>query len=100
MLVSLWLAVTAVGQTARRFGCRFHLPLPASPSMQQQSLENIPVPLTVTQTAGNKEDGHMPEPRCFDEMTLQDGAIRPVYGKIASWLAATPATLLASRRAQ
>ena len=42
----------------------------------------------------------MPEPRCFDEMTLADGAIRPVYGKIASWLAATPAGLLAARRSQ
>lgn len=42
----------------------------------------------------------MPESRCFDEMTLADGAIRPVYGKIARWLAATPAELLASRRSQ
>jgi uncharacterized circularly permuted ATP-grasp superfamily protein len=42
----------------------------------------------------------LPEVRCFDEMTLADGAIRPVYGKIASWLAATPAGLLAARRAQ
>ncbi len=42
----------------------------------------------------------MPEPRCFDEMTLMGGAIRPVYGKIAKWLAATPAALLASRRSQ
>ena len=42
----------------------------------------------------------MPEVSCFDEMTLADGAIRPVYGKIASWLAATPAGLLAARRAQ
>ncbi len=42
----------------------------------------------------------MPGVRCFDEMTLADGAIRPVYGKIASWLAATPAGLLAARRAQ
>jgi len=42
----------------------------------------------------------LPEARCFDEMTLADGAIRPVYGKIARWLAATPAELLASRRSQ
>lgn len=42
----------------------------------------------------------MPEARCFDEMTLADGAIRPVYGKIARWLAATPAETLASRRSQ
>lgn len=42
----------------------------------------------------------MPEVSCFDEMTLVDGAIRPVYGKVASWLAATPAGLLAARRAQ
>jgi len=38
--------------------------------------------------------------QCFDEMTLADGSIRSVYGKIASWLAATPAGLLAARRAQ
>src|ERR1700732_472627 len=55
---------------------------------------------TMTKTLGDKECGPMPEPRCFDEMTLADGAIRPVYGKIASWLAATPAGLLASRRSQ
>jgi len=42
----------------------------------------------------------VPEVSCFDEMTLVDGAIRPVYGKVASWLAATPAGLLAARRAQ
>jgi uncharacterized circularly permuted ATP-grasp superfamily protein len=36
----------------------------------------------------------------FDEMTRNDGSIRPVYGKIARWLAETPAELLASRRAQ
>ncbi|MCI0600573.1 MAG: circularly permuted type 2 ATP-grasp protein, partial [Beijerinckiaceae bacterium] len=42
----------------------------------------------------------MPEPRCFDEMTLMGGAVRPVYSKIAKWLAATPAALLASRRSQ
>lgn len=44
--------------------------------------------------------GQMPKPRCFDEMTLPDGAIRPAYAKIASWLAATPAALLNSRRSQ
>jgi len=44
----------------------------------------------MTQTVGDKERGQMPEPRCFDEMTLADGAIRPVYGKIASWLAILP----------
>jgi uncharacterized circularly permuted ATP-grasp superfamily protein len=54
----------------------------------------------MTHTVGDKERGQMPQPRCFDEMTLADGAIRPVYGKIASWLAATPAGLLASRRSQ
>ena len=42
----------------------------------------------------------MPETPCFDEMTLANGAIRPVYGKIASWLAATPAGVLAARRSQ
>ncbi len=42
----------------------------------------------------------MPELKCFDEMTLANGAIRPVYGKIASWLAATPAGVLAARRSQ
>ncbi|MCI0465552.1 MAG: circularly permuted type 2 ATP-grasp protein [Beijerinckiaceae bacterium] len=42
----------------------------------------------------------MPEPRCFDEMTLGDGSIRPVYAKIANWLAATSTGLLASRRSQ
>jgi uncharacterized circularly permuted ATP-grasp superfamily protein len=36
----------------------------------------------------------------FDEMTRGDGSIRPIYGKIARWLAETPAELLASRRAQ
>jgi len=38
--------------------------------------------------------------RCFDEMTLSGGDVRPVYGKIARWLKATPAEHLASRRAQ
>ncbi|WP_051952762.1 circularly permuted type 2 ATP-grasp protein [Methylocapsa aurea] len=33
-------------------------------------------------------------------MTVADGAIRAVYGKIARWLAATPAETLASRRSQ
>jgi uncharacterized circularly permuted ATP-grasp superfamily protein len=36
----------------------------------------------------------------FDEMTRIDGSTRPVYGKIARWLAETPPELLASRRAQ
>ena len=58
------------------------------------------MPPAMTKTAGDREHGAMPEPRCFDEMTLADGAIRLVYGKIASWLAATPAGLLASRRSQ
>src|ERR1700730_10898672 len=58
------------------------------------------MPSAMTKTAGDREHGAMPEPRCFDEMTLADGAIRPVYGKIASWLAAAPAGLLAARRAQ
>ena len=39
-------------------------------------------------------------PRCFDEMTLADGATRAVYGKVARWLTDTPSELLASRRAQ
>ncbi len=39
-------------------------------------------------------------PQCFDEMTLADGEIRAVYGKVARWLAETPGELLASRRAQ
>ncbi len=39
-------------------------------------------------------------PQCFDEMTLADGQIRAVYGKVARWLAETPDELLASRRAQ
>jgi uncharacterized circularly permuted ATP-grasp superfamily protein len=34
----------------------------------------------------------------FDEMTLGDGSIRPHYGRIARWLAETPAELLAFRR--
>jgi uncharacterized circularly permuted ATP-grasp superfamily protein len=38
--------------------------------------------------------------RYFDEMTLADGDVRTVYGKIARWLEATPAEHLASRRAQ
>ena len=42
----------------------------------------------------------MPEIQCFDEMTLADGSIRPVYGKIARWLASTPAGVLAARRSQ
>jgi uncharacterized circularly permuted ATP-grasp superfamily protein len=42
----------------------------------------------------------LPDAHCFDEMILADGAIRQVYGKIASWLAATPAELLSARRAQ
>ena len=36
----------------------------------------------------------------FDEMTRIDGSTRPVYGKIARWLAETPPELLSSRRAQ
>jgi uncharacterized circularly permuted ATP-grasp superfamily protein len=47
-----------------------------------------------------REQGQLSGVRCFDEMTLADGAIRPIYGKIANWLAATPAGLLAARRAQ
>ncbi|WOJ90640.1 circularly permuted type 2 ATP-grasp protein [Methylocapsa polymorpha] len=46
----------------------------------------------------SEERKQLQEERCFDEMTLADGGIRPVYGKIARWLAATPAELLASRR--
>ncbi len=42
----------------------------------------------------------MGDGRCFDEMTLSGGDVRPVYGKIARWLKATPAEHLASRRAQ
>jgi len=42
----------------------------------------------------------LPEIQCFDEMTLADGSIRPVYGKIARWLASTPAGVLAARRSQ
>jgi uncharacterized circularly permuted ATP-grasp superfamily protein len=38
--------------------------------------------------------------RCFDEMTLAGGAIRPAYSKIARWLEATPAEHLSSRRSQ
>lgn len=51
-------------------------------------------------SSAGREQGQLPEARCFDEMTLLDGAIRPVYGKVASWLAATPAELLAARRSQ
>jgi uncharacterized circularly permuted ATP-grasp superfamily protein len=40
------------------------------------------------------------EGSCFDEMTLPDGAIRQAYGKIARWLASTPAEMLGSRCAQ
>jgi uncharacterized circularly permuted ATP-grasp superfamily protein len=36
----------------------------------------------------------------FDEMNGCDGGIRPIYRKIARWLAETPPELLASRRAQ
>ena len=42
----------------------------------------------------------MGDGRYFDEMTLADGDVRAVYGKIARWLKATPAEHLASRRAQ
>src|SRR6202043_936433 len=69
-------------------------------SMQEQPFEKGHVTPAMTKITGDKERGQMPEPRCFDEMTLADGAIRPVYDKIASWLAATPAGLLAARRAQ
>jgi uncharacterized circularly permuted ATP-grasp superfamily protein len=68
--------------------------------MQQQRSENARFPPTIAPSAGTKEFGQMPESRCFDEMTLGDGAIRPVYAKIANWLAATPPALLASRRLQ
>jgi len=40
------------------------------------------------------------EPVCFDEMTLPDGKIRPVYEKIAHWLANTPSSFLSARHAQ
>ena len=40
------------------------------------------------------------EAQFFDEMTLSDGAIRTIYSKIARWLEATPAEVLASRRSQ
>jgi len=36
----------------------------------------------------------------FDEMTRSDGIPRPIYGRIARWLAETPCELLASRREQ
>jgi uncharacterized circularly permuted ATP-grasp superfamily protein len=38
--------------------------------------------------------------QCFDEMKKADGAVRAIYGKIARWLADSPAEHLASRRAQ
>jgi uncharacterized circularly permuted ATP-grasp superfamily protein len=47
-----------------------------------------------------KERNRLGNGRCFDEMTLADGQIRSLYSKIARWLAATPAGLLASRRSQ
>src|SRR5450631_4019516 len=51
-------------------------------------------------SSAQRKRGELPELRCFDEMTLAGGAIRPVYGKVASWLAATPAEVLAARRSQ
>ncbi|MEJ0096591.1 MAG: circularly permuted type 2 ATP-grasp protein [Methylocella sp.] len=48
----------------------------------------------------NKERKRLGDGRCFDEMTLADGEIRRVYGKIARWLATTPSDHLASRSAQ
>lgn len=58
----------------------------------EQGKASAPLPET--------RSGQPPKPRCFDEMTLSNGAIRPVYSKVASWLAATPAEVLASRRSQ
>src|SRR3984893_15795924 len=89
--------VIAAGQKACSLGRRSP---PRKPLvlMQQQQSENARIPPNIT--AGTKEFGQMPEPRCFDEMTLWDGAIRPVYAKIANWLAAAPPALLASRRLQ
>ena len=68
--------------------------------MQKPPIENTHIPEPAVPEAGTREFGQMTEPCCFDEMTLRDGAIRPVYAKIANWLAATPPALLASRRLQ
>jgi uncharacterized circularly permuted ATP-grasp superfamily protein len=68
--------------------------------MQQQSSHNSSTLPTFTNAAGGTSGEQMAGLQCFDEMTLTDGAIRPAYGKIASWLAATPAALLNSRRSQ
>jgi uncharacterized circularly permuted ATP-grasp superfamily protein len=70
---------------------------PALPPMQKQQSENTRILPTTIPTASLTR---MPEPCCFDEMTLRDGAVRPVYAKIANWLAETPPALLASRRLQ
>lgn len=48
----------------------------------------------------SKELNLLGDGRYFDEMTLAGGKVRPVYGKIAQWLAATSTEHLASRRAQ
>lgn len=66
--------------------------------MQQQFYGSIETGAAVR--GGSKELGPWAAERCFDEMTLADGAIRPAYAKIARWLAATPAAVLASRRTQ
>jgi uncharacterized circularly permuted ATP-grasp superfamily protein len=42
----------------------------------------------------------MPEPFCFDEMTLEGRAVRQVYAKVANWLQSTPPAILAARRLQ
>jgi len=42
----------------------------------------------------------MPEPFCFDEMTLEERAVRQVYAKVANWLKSTPPAVLAARRVQ
>jgi uncharacterized circularly permuted ATP-grasp superfamily protein len=47
-----------------------------------------------------QEREHVANRSCFDEMNLPNGAIRPAYGRIARWLAATPAEVLGSRCVQ
>lgn len=68
--------------------------------MQQKSSEHSFRLQGATAAGGGKKREEMPAPRCFDEISSTDGAIRQAYGKIASWLAATPASLLNARRSQ
>ncbi len=68
--------------------------------MQKQPFETTFVPPTAVLEDRACNAAQTAEFFCFDEMTLRGGSIRPVYAKIADWLAVMTPALLASRRSQ